>query len=57
MNYLAYVSWGMYGGTTATMRANLFGSWGLMDALPGYTAPLVYWISIFGNTFGSILGG
>jgi hypothetical protein len=34
MNYLPSVSWGMYGGTTATETANYFASWGLMDALP-----------------------
>jgi hypothetical protein len=30
----AAVSWGMYGGTSAGMRANLFSSWGLVSDLP-----------------------
>jgi hypothetical protein len=28
----------MYGGTTATQRANFFASWGLMAALPNLAA-------------------
>jgi hypothetical protein len=42
MNAKPFVSWGMYGGTTATESANFFASWGLMDALnAGPTPPVV----------------
>lgn len=34
MNYLAWVSNGVYGASDATERANLFASWGIMDSLP-----------------------
>jgi hypothetical protein len=36
MNYLPFVSWGMYAGAgvAAARRANYFASWGLMEILP-----------------------
>jgi len=34
MNYLPFVSWGMYRGANAAERANFFASWGLMQDLP-----------------------
>ena len=38
MNYLPFVSWGMYGGITAKERANFFVSWGMMADLPNILA-------------------
>ncbi len=38
MNYLPFVSWGMYGGTSAKQRANFFASWGLMENLTSSTS-------------------
>ena len=37
MNYLPFVSWGMYAGSgvTASRRTNFFASWGLMEYLSG----------------------
>lgn len=34
MNYKPYVSWGIFGGTNATQRANYFASWGLFASFP-----------------------
>ena len=33
MNYLPWVSWGVYGATTAKQRANYFASWGITGSL------------------------
>lgn len=41
MNYLPFVSWGMYGGTTAAERAHFFASWGLMASLPNIAASAI----------------
>lgn len=41
MNYLPFVSWGMYGATDATERANFLASWGLMASLPSAVTSLV----------------
>ena len=38
MNYLPFVSWGMYGGTSAKERANFFASWGLMADIKAVAA-------------------
>jgi len=48
MNYLPFVSWGAYGATSDTERANFWVSWGLMASLPSglannlYVNPLVF---------------
>jgi len=34
MNYLPFVSWGMYGATNDLERASYFVSWGLLRVLP-----------------------
>jgi len=34
VNYLAWVSWGAHGKTTARYRANLWASWGIFSGLP-----------------------
>jgi len=36
MNYLPFVSWGVYGGTTTAEIANFYASWGLVEDLPAY---------------------
>jgi len=41
MNYLPFVSWGMYGAATATQRANFWASWGIMASLPGAVASAI----------------
>jgi len=38
MNYLAWVSNGVYGASDATERTNLFASWGIMDSLAALVA-------------------
>jgi|GEM_PF-2964139 len=37
MNYLPFVSWGMYAGAGIgqTTRGHFFVSWGMMESLPG----------------------
>lgn len=40
MNFRAVVGWGFYGAATATQRANLWSSWGLMESLPVYVPPV-----------------
>lgn len=52
MNYKPFVSWGMYGGTTATENANLFASWGLMDVLNAGPTPTVTTLRGFLMLFG-----
>lgn len=47
MNYLPFVSWGMYGGTSAKERANLFASWGLMADLPAIVSNIIIRVSMF----------
>jgi hypothetical protein len=32
MNYMTFVSWGVFGGTTAQIRANRYASWGMWEA-------------------------
>lgn len=41
MNYLPFVSWGMYGGTSAKERANFFASWGLIANLQAAAGSLI----------------
>jgi hypothetical protein len=41
MNYLPFVSWGVYGGATPTIKARYFASWGLMAALPSGLATVI----------------
>ena len=58
MKKKAIVGWWFYGGSDATMTANLFGSWGLMDTLPGpVTSTLGIYTGILTNLMCSILGG
>ncbi len=45
MNYLPFISWGMYGGATAKQRANFFASWGLMADLPAITGTFIIMIA------------
>jgi hypothetical protein len=47
VNYLPFVSWGMYGGSTAKERANFFASWGLMASLPNLTANFIAAIAYY----------
>lgn len=41
MNFKAFVGFGFYGGTSATQRANLYSSWGLVADLPAYAPSTV----------------
>ena len=41
MNYLPFVSWGLYGATSASERASFFSSWGLLDVLPESSARII----------------
>jgi hypothetical protein len=36
MNYLPWVSWGVFKGANAYQRAHYFVSWGLMGIISGY---------------------
>ena len=59
MNFKAVVGWGFYGAASATQRANLWSSWGLMESLPAATPsviaslleslPLRFWNRILGR--------
>lgn len=52
MNYLPFVSWGMYGGTTAAERAHFFVSWGLMASLPNMAAkPIMVIVQLLHRLF------
>lgn len=51
VNYMAMLSWGMYGGATASQRANLFASWGLMQSLISAVVTI-----FFRRTFGPRTG-
>ncbi len=47
MNYLPFVSWGMFGGASAKQRSNFFASWGLMADLPRVVTALFLRIVTF----------
>ena len=42
-NYLVWVSWGVYGGASASERSAGFVSWGMMTVLPAIAAT-VNWL-------------
>jgi len=48
VRYLAWVSWGVHGKTTAQKRANLWSSWGLQDGLPAPVEGGTTWIRSLG---------
>jgi hypothetical protein len=56
MNYLPYISWGIYKGGSAGTRAHAFSSWGLMMTLPiTVVVPAKGWSMLM--AIGIILGG
>ena len=56
MNYLPFISYGVYGATTSTEAANYFASWGIMASLPeSQVVPVVSTSkNIFKNIFNYI---
>ena len=54
MNYLPFVSWGVYGGSTSTETANYFASYGLRGQAP---EPLIedYETSVIGTIIKGVI--